>query len=381
MRRASVAGLFLQENIMNIKRNIDAAVVREAARGRWVEILTALAPELDKALSKPGRHVGCPVHGGKDGFRLFGDVDRSGGGVCNSCGPYPDGFALVRWLKDIDFPTALSVVNDVVLAGAGPSAQIPVRTRKTVQLPPDPETVKLRLNEAWGKACLPLSPKSELLWGYLGNRGLSIPMKGAVKSIRLHPGLQSFDGDGQYEGTYPCILALVQDRDGHPVTLHRTYITTDGTKAPVESPKKMMRIPSDRRVQGGACRLARGGSAIGIAEGIETALAVWQATGMPVWAALNAQLLKLFDAPPGVRTVWIWGDRDASRAGQKAAAQLKERLDSTGIENGMWIPGSNALPDSDGRKSIDWLDVLIGLGPHAFPLAATRVPHEYRQAA
>jgi len=376
-----VAGLFLQETIMNMntKRNIDAATVREAARGRWIEILAALAPELDNALSKPGRHVGCPVHGGKDGFRLFKDVDLSGGGVCNSCGPYSDGFALIRWLKDVDFPSALSLVNDVAL---GSSYMVPKPVRKPVQ-PCDRqagESVKYRLNEMWRQAFDPLSIKSDLLWGYLESRGLRIHRRADIRNLRLHPGLKSFNEDGRYEGSYPCILALVQNTDGLPVTLHRTYITHEGTKAPVQSAKKMMPIIPGGRVQGAACRLTKGSTSIGVCEGIETALAVWLATGMAVWPCLNAALLGMFEPPPGVRLVWIWGDRDANLAGQKATAQLKEKLDLSGVENSIWIPSADLLPHLNSGKSTDWLDVLTELGPHAFPLAIIE-PYKYNQAA
>ena len=43
---------------------LESGPIRAAARGRWAAVLQALAPELDAALAKPGRHVGCPVHGG-----------------------------------------------------------------------------------------------------------------------------------------------------------------------------------------------------------------------------------------------------------------------------------------------------------------------------
>lgn len=41
--------------------------------GNWDAVLAGLAPELAAALSRKGRHVPCPVHGGRDGFRLFRD--------------------------------------------------------------------------------------------------------------------------------------------------------------------------------------------------------------------------------------------------------------------------------------------------------------------
>ena len=63
---------------------IESEIVRNAARGSWLSVLDSLAPELERAVSKPGRHIPCPVHGGKDGFKLFRNADTSGGGICNT---------------------------------------------------------------------------------------------------------------------------------------------------------------------------------------------------------------------------------------------------------------------------------------------------------
>ena len=52
-------------------RKLESGPVREAVRGRWVPVLQALAPELDAALRKPGRHVACPVLRRSEGFRKF----------------------------------------------------------------------------------------------------------------------------------------------------------------------------------------------------------------------------------------------------------------------------------------------------------------------
>ena len=92
------------------KSLIDARDVRERAAGRWIDMLAALAPALGPALSRPGRHVPCPVHGGTDGFRLFRDVDDTGGGVCNTCGTFHDGFALLMWVNQWSFPETLQAV-------------------------------------------------------------------------------------------------------------------------------------------------------------------------------------------------------------------------------------------------------------------------------
>lgn len=55
---------------------LDVSVVREAARGHWDAIFCALAPMLKEAMQQPGKHVPCPVHGGKDGFDCFLTMQR-----------------------------------------------------------------------------------------------------------------------------------------------------------------------------------------------------------------------------------------------------------------------------------------------------------------
>jgi len=69
------------------KPTLAAQAVRQRAAGRWLGVLEALAPALGPALQRPGRHVACPVHGGTDGFRLFRDVDRTGGASVTPAGP------------------------------------------------------------------------------------------------------------------------------------------------------------------------------------------------------------------------------------------------------------------------------------------------------
>lgn len=89
-----------------------AKTVREAAEGNWLYILSALAPQIEPALKKAGRHVSCPIHGGKDGFRLFKDAPLTGGGVCNTCGKFHDGFKLLMQLNGWGFRDCLTEVAE-----------------------------------------------------------------------------------------------------------------------------------------------------------------------------------------------------------------------------------------------------------------------------
>ncbi len=85
--------------------------VKIAAEGRWYDICSALAPHLGPAMERIGRHVPCPVHGGEDGFRLFKDFEKTGGGICNTCGAKTDGFALLSWITGWDLNTTVNAVG------------------------------------------------------------------------------------------------------------------------------------------------------------------------------------------------------------------------------------------------------------------------------
>src|SRR5690606_39807 len=129
----------------------------------------------------------------------------------------------------------------------------------------------------------------------LARRGISLLL--GDKVVRFHPSLPYYDGE-HWVGDYPAMLALVSDVAGKPVTIHRTYLTQDGCKSPVESPRKLMRYPSDRTITGGAIRLHESCSPmLAIAEGLETALAVMEGTDLPVWCVINANLLEKFTPP------------------------------------------------------------------------------------
>jgi phage/plasmid primase-like uncharacterized protein len=102
--------------------------------------------------------------------------------------------------------------------------------------------------------------------------------------------------------------------------------------------------------RGGAIRLypLEEGQPLALAEGIETALAVREATGFPVWATIAALFMKEVIVPPEVEQVLIAADHD--RAGIDAAHALARKL----LKEGRRV--RVAVPPEEGD---DWLDVLV----------------------
>ena len=348
---------------------IESDVVRNAARGAWLSVLDSLAPELERAIENPGRrHIGCPVHGGNDGFRLFRDADISGGGICNSCGAKPDGFSLLMWLRGWSFPEALSAVANELGISTDSNHKKPIVKRKPVAFDNSKSSVddaklKVIMRTVWQESKPISHPEAEPVRIYLQSRGLDsfIP---DWPSIRFHPNMQYRDEDGKLIGHFPAMLALVE-KGNEAITIHRTFLTQDGRKALVDSPKKMMPALSNKLVVGSAIRLGNPGRVLCVAEGIETALAVLEATGMVTWPLISATMMSQFLIPSGVEKLIIWSDLDRSFAGSFAAQKLAERAKAQGVEAVIREPKGPLPADV---KSIDWLDVLNQQGPNAFAL-------------
>ncbi|MBK1620696.1 hypothetical protein CKO42_20130 [Lamprobacter modestohalophilus] len=347
-------------------RRLEVARVRAACQqASWCNVLNHLAGDLlAAALDRPGRHVACPIHGGVhgDGFRLFADVETTGGGICATCGAFPDGFALLQWLFGWSFPQTLERVAEVLrldpdqgacaLAWATPA--ISGQHRVT---PPRRQGSSATLKRLWSQALAADHPDAGALQRYLAGRGLEGADFGP-DALRLHPALPYWHRDAQrrpvLRGHFPAMLALVRAPSGAPISLHRTYLQTHGQgKAPVAAPRKLLPAIAGRSLRGSAVRLMPAGESLGIAEGLETALAASALSAMPVWACLSATLLARFVPPKGVRHLTLWVDKDRSGAGERAAAALRDRL-TPQLAVTLRIPADPIPAD---MTSLDWADL------------------------
>lgn len=178
---------------------------------------------------------------------------------------------------------------------------------------------------------------------YLMRRGFH-ELRTLPEVLRYHPAMPYWD-DGEKLGTFPALVAPIVAPDGRMLALHRTYLTDDGRKAAVPSPKKLSATAG--LLTGGCIPLHDPAQdCVGIAEGIETALAAWCASGVPTVAAYCAGNLAAWQWPASVRRIVIFADAD--KAGREAADTLRARAKAEGMRVDMLTPSD---PGSD------WCDV------------------------
>lgn len=297
--------------------------VMELARGKWSGILAKLG--IDPDVLNPRRHFPCPATGqGVDRFR-WSDKDGMGRYFCACSAGEKSGADLLMCCKGWSFAETCREVEKIVGTVEQPPPQKPQA---------DPVERLRKIMDA-----SQLAVDGSIVWSYLQGRGLTPP-------VTLREGSVMYYDEGRKTREYPVMIARVLTPDGLPATLHLTYL--DGAqKASVSSPRKMM--PPARSIKGGAVRLFPAGPTLGVAEGIETALAAAELYKVPVWAAINAGNLADFVPPDGVTKVIVFADHDDSFTGQAAGYTLAKRLKSKGIDCEVFTPS----------KPGDWNDVLL----------------------
>ena len=98
-------------------------------------------------------------------------------------------------------------------------------------------------------------------------------------------------------------------------------------------------------------RLGTPGKVLMVGEGIETCLAVMQATGRPTWAALSTSGLRALDLPGTVREVIVLADGDDP--GEAAACEAARR----------WKREGRSVRIARPPRGTDFNDLLLGRGP------------------
>lgn len=332
--------------------------IKQAANGNWPLIIRSLAEILIPAIERKGRHVPCPIHGGRDGFRLYKDFDESGGGICNTCGSFPDGFALLQWSNGYSFAESLLAVAQVL--GLTPDRQIiptQINHRHLTQTSQHPlqayAIYQLQKAYATSTSIHNLKTDAPPIYRYFTNRGLYNTIANPPEALRFHPNMPYHDHGQKKPKYFPTLLAEVKSHAGDVIGLHRTYLTPTGDKAPVASPKKLMSAIMPGITNGSAIRLYPATDLLAVAEGIETALAVHTITDWPVWSCISAGGLSKLRLPESITTLHIMADKDRSKAGIHAAHYLAKRYQHLNVT--IHLPQQH-IPQK--AKSLDWCDIL-----------------------
>ena len=306
---------------------------REIARGRWFEILTHFGINA-KHLKKT--HGACPCCGGVDRFR-WDNKNGTGSHYCSGCGA-GDGFALLEKFTGQAFKDLAREIEKFVGVNAEP---------KVIQIEDNSKAIKRIHAIAKG---LKEIQQGDAVYRYLNNRGIEdVP----AEFIRLHPALDYWHID-QKLGPFPAMVAAFRRPDNTVESLHITYLSPEGKKAPVPKAKKA--AGKIKGLKGCAIRLSPVREHIAITEGIETALSVKKLYGIDCWATYSANNMIEFIPPEGVKIITIYPDIDDSFTGQEAAYVLARRLKRQGFS----VNVAQHLP-----LGVDYNDVLLEGAKHA----------------
>lgn len=243
----------------------------------------------------------CPVHEDREPSLSISDGN--------------DGRLLVHCFAGCDATDVLRAINGRGLGErpAEPVARVPDRDNGPLAL------------EIWHSARRTAGTLAE---DYLRGRGITIPVP---PSLRYHPGLCH----AQTGLILPALIAAVQGPDRRIVAVQRVFLNEYGRKATVSTPKMSL-----GPLGAGAVRLAHAGPVLGLAEGVEDALAAMQTTGTPCWAVLGGNRLRRVELPPEVAEVSIFSDGDA--AGREAAEKAVRHYRREGRKARAFLPPGGA---------------------------------------
>ena len=266
---------------------------------------------------REGKHFDCPLCGGKDKARITHAVEMVGGAwVCPSCtgNQYKPILDLTYRHSGLSFR---DYANEIEKAGI-----------VSDDWKPEPQIER----KAFG-----YTPSMIRKSRYLQSRGLDVP-----------PGLRF-----GYHAGEPVMVGDVKDAQGWVIGRHFTFLY--GGKKRAETPRKYQKR-YDNSPTVGRIELMPHDGILGVAEGIETALAASKIHGMAVWACIDARQLSQFQPPNNVHELHIFGDFDESGTGQSAAWELYRRVHAMQRRrNGDLLV---VMPEFPGRGG-DWNDFLL----------------------
>ena len=273
-------------------------------QGRWLEAFEFYGLPTTVSLG----HIECPLCGKKN-FRID-NKQGTGSWICTCSSGY--GMQLITEVTGKEFK---EIAHEIDKEFGNYEATIPSGEFKQKEefIPSKQNQILTRFSSIGKIEGTPVQT-------YLNGRGIHTIPTSSVKFSKS-------EYDKESGRSYQAMYSIATDDYMNIIYLHKTFLE-DGKKANVERNKKIYSALDNKVVctscgntstQSCAVRLFEHGEALGIAEGIETALAATQLSNIPCWAAMNTAILKAFKAPSGVKTLVIFADNDSHGAGLAAA--------------------------------------------------------------
>ena len=272
-------------NLKNRAQKFDIGEIKR--RVALLDLVKKLLPDL----KKHGREykARCPFH--KDKTPSFAINENKNVFFCYGCSAGGDVIKFYSLYHNIPWKDAIADLARHAGIEAGPVRDLQPRENPKPELDASEKRKReldhRRCSEIWSKS---IPAEGTLAQSYLSQRGIECNSFGGIPpSLRFHPSLDIAEFPF---GDAPAMVALIKNIEGEQIGIHRTYLSADGKKLPITSPKKML-----GRHNNGAVRLTTATRRMAIAEGIETglsALSVLRQSGddaISVWVALSLQNL------------------------------------------------------------------------------------------
>lgn len=373
-------------------------LVQEA--GGWINVMSRMTSTFDQAITSMGRNVDCPFperHGssqGKRKFRFTAKVEHEGRAICTCMqdrGMSPVELLMLDGIGDGSWVGCMRAVYLALSNGRHvrkAPRKLPLAAPK-VEMSEEALMIRKRKLALIARDLLPLHhPDAHPARRYFANR--FICWNRNMEDVKFHPGLQYWEEneEGKFEmvGTFPAIVSAFRDVSGNVVNLHRIFITLEGHKAPVCTPKKACSgLPN---FKASSIRVASGVKSdrtLHVTEGVEKGWAIHLATGGDVEVAYSCSTLPALPISKGEYDhVVIWSDNDPDNLkrerktgdGQFFAWRLARRLQKQGLSVTFMMP----TVDHQSVKGRDWEDIVVNEGVLFIPNAQDRLQYLRTQA-
>ena len=307
----------------------------DRARSRLAEVIGA-----EVALTRKGSELAglCPFHQEKSpSFYVSPD---KGFFHCFGCGAHGTVIDFVMRRRNLDFLGAVRWLIEM------PEVSAKHLDRQSVgRAPRETDGQISERVTAILRECCPAAVGTAA-WLYLMSRGL----KPDQPTLCAHPGLYCHE----VGKPLPALVAPITDSGGEVCAVQRIWCcdrieTVNGAGPQDARAALVVRKKTLGGMRDGAVRMAPAGVVLGLAEGVETAIAASMLFRLPVWAVCGAARLGHVWIPPEVRMVWIMGDRGAT--GEELAQRAAEVWRESGI-------AAEAVFPTEGYG--DFNDQLIG---------------------